>query len=182
MKIKVEREKLIRAGFVILLAFLLIHLFIYPHWENLMAVRSSYRAGSKLLETRKIEMEKLQVLMDIREEWKDKLADFESRIIKEEDVNTFLQTLTQLAENTRNRLLLINPMERRGPGKTGLQKMNVELTLVGKFPTILDFVQKLEADGKMLDIADIKIVRQENESQDLKASFLISLFILATAH
>jgi len=182
MKIKLEREKLIKVGFILLAAFLIFEIFIRPQWDHLKAVRSSYHAGLKLLETRHQEQEKLKAFLDIHQEWEDKHRRFESRLIRENEVNTFLQNLTYLAKETKNRLIFVNPMVKKSHPKAGLQKIGVELALAGKFPSIMDFFQTLGTDGKALNISDLKIVRKDEEKKDLKASFHISFFVLSTVH
>lgn len=178
MKIKVNREKLIGIGLLVITAALLYNLFMSPQGKQLKAVRSQYISGKELLKAREAKREKLEGLRNANQEWRNKLAATENRFLDRDEIHSFLKGLTPLAEETGNKLKTVDPLERDLPPELSIEKMLVRVTIVGRYASITDFLNILATNEKLLGISDVKIKRERGESQDLEASFVLTLFII----
>ena len=52
------------------------------------------------------------------------------------------------------------------------------MTISGKYNSIIGFLNGLMTGGKVLDITGVEIRSEKEEDQDLKASFVLTLFVI----
>jgi len=175
---KIDKKRLIAVASLVILTAVFYGLFLTPQVKRLKAVRSQYIAIKKLLKVREIKEKKLDALRSENRAWMEKLNAVESRFLNRDEVNLFLNSLTGLTEETGNKLKAVDPLEKRSPAEPGIEKMLVEVTIVGKYPSIMDFLKVLMDDKRLLGITDVGIEKEEEGSEDLTASFVLTLFII----
>jgi Tfp pilus assembly protein PilO len=175
---KIDKKRLVAVTTLVILTAVLYGLFLTPQVKRLKAVRSQYIAAKKLLKVRGIKEKKLDTLRSENRQWQKKLDAAESRFIPRDKTNLILEKLTGLAEKTNNELKTVDPLEGRSPAESGIEKMLVEVTVTGSYTSIMDFLKVLMDDKRLLDVTDIAIEKEEEGSEDLTASFVLTLFII----
>ncbi len=177
---KIDRGKLTGVAVLAVMTVLCYYLFIMPHGKRLKAVRSQYISGKKLLGVREAKRKKLEDLRDLNRKLKNKQDAVESRFLSGDEIHSFLKRLNGLAEQTKNKLKTVDPLERKAPAEAGIEKVFVKVTIIGKYISVINFLDKLTASGKLLSITEVEMKRREDEAQDLEASFVLTLFISGT--
>ena len=175
---KIDKEKLMTIAILVIMAALLYSVFVSPQGRQLKAIRSQYISGKELLKAREAKREELETLRERNQAWKDKLVTVKNRFLNEDEINSFLKNLTRLAEGTKNKLKTVDPLERDLPPELGIERMFVKITITGRYNSITDFLNMLTTNEKLLSITGVKIEREKGESQDLKATFVLTLFII----
>ena len=178
MKIEIGKEKFISIVILVITAVLLYSLFMTPQGRQIKAVRSQYISGKELLMARKAKGEELETLRNRNREWKYELDTIQNRFLNKGEINSFLKSLTRLAEETRNKLKTIEPLARKSPPELGIEKMFVKVTVVGRYASIINFLNKLATNEKLLSVSDVRIQKEKGEGRDLKISFVLTLFVI----
>ncbi|MFQ5951831.1 MAG: type 4a pilus biogenesis protein PilO [Candidatus Omnitrophota bacterium] len=175
---KLNKEKIIAITILAVLTIFLYSLFLAPQRKRLKAVRSQYVSAKELLETRGIKGGKIDVLRSENQEWRNKLDSIEDRFIIRDEVNQFLKGLTRVAKRTGNDLKTVDPLERTPKPEFGIERTLVEVSIIGNYSSIIDFLNELVHDKKLLKITDLEIEKEKEESRDLKVSFILTLYVI----
>ena len=121
--------------------------------------------------------EGLEDLRNENREWRNKLASCEERFFNESTLHSFLKDLTRLADETGNELNTIDPQETKVFPDPHIEQKVVMVTIIGRYTAIINFLEKLMENGKLLSISELEIKKVNDETLDLNASFRLSLFI-----
>ncbi|MBU0571091.1 MAG: type 4a pilus biogenesis protein PilO [Candidatus Omnitrophica bacterium] len=174
---KVSKTGFLVSAILFIVTIFLFNLFVAPHWQQLKAARARHISGTKLLDVRKNATEGLGDLRDKNREWRSKLAAREARFFSENTLHSFLKDLTRLAAETGNELNAIDPQETKVFPDPDIEQRVVMVTIIGRYTAIINFLEKLMNDGKLLSISELEIKKANDETMDLNASFRLSSFI-----
>lgn len=141
------------------------------------AVRSQYVSAKKLIKARQGKGTKLDILRDENLKWKKELHIVENRFLDPDKVNTFLKNMNIIAEKTKNRLMAIDPVEKELSFTEGFGEVGVKMTILGEYAAIINFLSEITAKERLLNITDFAIRKENNQVLELKASFVLTLFV-----
>jgi len=175
---KIEKQKVIAITSLIIITLLFYNLFVMPQSKQLKAIRLQYISEKELLSIRETKKKELEALKNVDQDFKAKLYAIENRFLNEDKINSFLKTLNLLAINTENKLKTIDPIEREALFGAGIEEVFVKVAIVGRYPSIINFLKMLTTHEKLLRITDLKIKKERDEDQDLGASFVLTLFTI----
>jgi len=174
---KLKRDHIILISVLVLVTAVLFNIFIAPQGKRLKAARLRIESAANLLEAREHEKNRLNGLKEENDLLKDRLQNVENAFIEKDKVHQYLQDLVVLAEKTGNKLRSVDPLETKKPVEKGVKRIFVKLDLSGSYISIVEFMGQLLNGEKVLDISDILIKRPAGGSNELTASFVVSLLV-----
>lgn len=171
-----DREKITAAVFLAVLAVFLFHVFLLPLCRLTRASSFQCCSYEKLLRTRGSKREKFDSLKRRNWEEKSKLDAMRNRFCTENDVNKFLKDINRVLDETGNKLVTVDPVERKTPLVGGIRKAGIRVVMKGAYSALIRFFDRLERSGKLMTISEVSIEPEDEAGSVLVSSFVVSLF------
>ena len=206
MKLNVRERIIIGGTVLLLLGYFIYSLIIPPQLLNLKAVEKQLLAQSHFLQSKKQRVENLLILKGKYDELRERTEENIQRFFTHDEVDTFLEGLNNLVEKeTHNSLISIQPLSEEiisesllSETKMHYKRSDFQVVVTGKFSTICDlihrfftplippaFLRKQEGgitgftSDKLLSLKEVNIKIEKEEPLELRASFILSLYILS---
>ena len=154
-------------------------IFISPHVKALKSIYSQYSSQNALVEQREEKRKILNALEKKNQELGQNLQSINSKFLKREEVTLFLESLYQLAIDSGNKLETLRPDDIEDQVSKNIIGKSVQLTLAGKFTTILQFIDRIQNNQKLITIDDLAI-NKVDDGYMLGSSLKMTFYVLVS--
>jgi len=167
-------------GITLLVLFMVFgySLFVSPHVKALQSIYSQYFSQKALVQQREEKKKILNELEKKNQSLEQDLGILSGKFLEKDEITTFLESLYQLAIDTGNSLDTLRPTDKKDQTTEHIEKNSVQLSLKGKFVTLLEFFNRIQNHQKLITIDDFSIAKTEDRSM-LRSSLTITFYALS---
>ena len=152
-------------------------IFISPYNSALGSIYKQYRSQRILLIEREQKRKDLPEFDRRNLELARKYEETSWRFVKKQDYADFLNTLNAVVTQTGNRLESVRPSDKKADESSIISVDLVKLNFVGKFSSLISFLEGLQKQQKFLSIKEVQISR-DKENNLLNIELAIEFYLL----
>ncbi len=182
------RDRVIIAGLIIfLIAYIIYSSILSPQLLNLSSVRKQFIIQRGFIQTKKNKIKRLLALEHRYNKLQQEIVSNNRRFFSDEEAIDFLKGLNRLVERqTGSDLIFIQRLSEEIVSKSVLydkdgriyKRLDVRLDIKGRFSNILALIYQLYTFDKLISLKQINIEITKKSPLDLKADFVLSLYLL----
>lgn len=186
-KLGLCQRVIIEGTILLLIGYFIYTLIIPPQLLNLKAVKKQLLTQNRFLQSKKQKIKNLLVLKEEFSQLQAKAEESNRHFFTDDEAITFLKGLDNLAENeTSNNLIQIKPSSEETISESILEKtrihykrLDVQVVVSGQFSTIYDLIHRFNTSKRLLSLKELDIEIEKEEPLELRASFILSIYILS---
>lgn len=176
---KINKDNLIILTVTIATAVLFYNMLLKLQIKQLKAVRTQYVSQNNLVKVRKIKKEEINRSRNTAKDWEVKVKGIEKKFLERKKITSFFKQLDYLAKKSRVKINSVDPLEKKGFKKAGVEEICIMINAEGRYQSIISFVNQLFNDEKLLKISDVDITTLDDKNKTmLEMSMTITLFIV----
>ncbi|MEW6775423.1 MAG: type 4a pilus biogenesis protein PilO [Bdellovibrionota bacterium] len=128
---------------------------------------------AKLVQTQNIASQ-IDTFIEEVEQLKEKLAQAQDQLPPDARMDVLIEQVTRLGKDNGLRFTKITPKNETSQGFYAL--IPIDFEMAGKYHAFGLFFSELAAQSRIMNVQGLKLAREKNESNELKASFTVNTY------
>lgn len=156
--------------------------FVWPPIMAFVSVRNQYHSQKELLIKREEKRKELKSFEEKIEAMAQEVKQTEGKLLKKEEITSFLETISQIVKRTGNNLELIKPLTLVSLGVEGalqeevIAEQSVRLEVVGSFLSLKQLLTVFQEHKRLLKVEGLKIYKGSRAGV-LDFSFILKFYV-----